>query len=127
MLEDKQRVDLRRNNRDAESSTSLSFNEWSGGQKNMSVGAYLKGLGVLTSATKVEAGAQLWIWTATPGSLITFGADSTVTLGTLGAERTYPLEGNVYTHLCVGDTPWVISAAGVYVFIVEDTTTLRNK
>jgi hypothetical protein len=112
------------------------YNEYAGGQKNLTVGPFLTGIqtdaGIVTDAStskRVGYGASVAIFnnSATLASA-RFGATSAVAVGAVGSvdvdgNVSVPLLPNSWTYLASGEKDWLITSASTcLVFIIKDET-----
>lgn len=120
----------------------VEYNPASGGQKSLLVGPRLVPIqiasGYTTTPTAATAlpflGANLAIYnnSGTAGS-ITVGQSAAVTSQAIGASDANGNVGvacapNSYTYLSMGNNQWVItSASTLFVYIVEDPTSIRQE
>lgn len=129
----------RRQNFDPQVAASNSYNDPSGGQKNVQVGPKLKPIQLganswtadATSARQLQAGTQLAIYNNSNTLYgIRFGATSAVTAGAAGSvdadgNPSIPCKPADWTYLSSGEMEWVIAQnAALLVFIIDDHTIL---
>lgn len=129
----------KRQNFDPQVAASNSYNDPSGGQKNLQVGPKLKPIQLTstswttdaTTARQVPAGTQLAIYNNSNTLYgARFGSTSSVTAGASGAvdvdgNPSIPCKPADWTYLSSGEMEWVITQnAALLVFIIDDHTTL---
>lgn len=127
-------------NYDSQLTASNTYNDYAGGQKNLSVGPVLQPMrtgsswSTDASATALElpAGTQLAIYntTSTAGT-VRFGIDSSVTAGTAGSvdangSPSIVCKPNDWTYACCGERTFIKTSANtLLVYVIQDDTVLK--
>lgn len=128
-------------NFDPQLAASNSYNDPSGGQKNLQVGPKLKPIKLTETSWTVDAttarqlvrGASLAIYN-TSGTLYSarFGQDSTVVAAASGAvdangNVAIPCQPNTWTYLANSEDSWVVTEnAALLVYIIDDHTVIKK-
>ena len=127
-------------NFDPQLTSSNTYNDPAGGQKNLQVGPKLKPIQLsatswttdATTARQIQAGTQLAIYNNSATLYgVRFGQDSSVAAGAAG---TVDAAGNVscackpndWTYLAASEDTWVIAQnVALLVYIIDDHTTMK--
>ena len=127
-------------NYDSQAAASNTYNDYAGGQKNLSIGPVLEPIRIGSSwstdasstALELPAGAQIMIFnTALTTGVVRFGADSTVTAGTVGSvdangSVSIACRAGDWTYLCCGERSFVKTSANtLIVYLIKDDTVFR--
>jgi hypothetical protein len=130
----------KKTNYDSQLTASNTYNDYAGGQKNISVGPVLESIRIgstwstdaSTTALEVPAGSQVAIYnTSATAGVVRFGKDSTVVSGTVGSfdaegSPSIPCRGQDWTYLCCGERNFIKTSANtLIVYILKDDTVLK--
>lgn len=127
-------------NYDSQTTSSNTYNDYAGAQKNVTVGALLEPIrtgsswSTDASATALElpAGTQLAIYNNnTTVGTVRFGTDSSVTAGTVGdvdgsGSPSIACKPTDWTYVCCGERTFIKTSANtLIVYVIKDDTVLK--
>ena len=129
---------------DSPSIENMMFSEAAGAQKNSEVGRHLlpiptPGVGtgfttaVATATALPKMGQNIAVYNPTGGALaVTLGEDGTVTALAAGATDAaghvgIPCKANDWTYIACAKQNWIISAAGLFVYLIDDRTSIQPR
>ena len=108
---------------DSHSIDNIEFNDWSGAQKNIEVGAALEFVSVTTNDVKICPGEQLFLFKTTAGVGYVKLGDGTGAIGavpTAPEADTFPVFGQQYTPISAADYKAIKGSADIYLYKLKD-------
>jgi hypothetical protein len=106
---------------DSHAINNIEYNDWSGAQKNITVGPALEFIGAATSEQVITPGDQLFIFKSTTGiGYVTLSETTGVVAGVAPAADTFPVFGEAYTPISAANYKFIIGTADTFLYKLRD-------
>lgn len=108
---------------DSHAIDNIEFNDWSGAQKNIEVGAALEFVSVTTNDVKICPGEQLFLFKTTTGVGYVKLGDGTAPIGavpTAPQADTFPVFGEQYTPISAANYKAIKGSADIFLYRLRD-------